>query len=158
MMNNCNIQLKVYKKQKVKLLLSQILLLIIFLFIWELLARLNVIDDFLFSCPSKIFSLLLEYIKTNEIFKHIWISVYETVLGIIIGSFFGILIAIILWSNEKISKLFEPFLVILNALPKTALAPIMIIWAGTGTSGIVVVSISILIVITIISAYNYFIS
>ena len=158
MMNNCNIQLKVYKKQKVKLLLSQILLLIIFLFIWELLARLNVIDDFLFSCPSKIFSLLLEYIKTNEIFKHICISVYETVLGIIIGSFFGILIAIILWSNEKISKLFEPFLVILNALPKTALAPIMIIWAGTGTSGIVVVSISILIVITIISAYNYFIS
>ncbi len=158
MMNNCNIQLKVYKKQKVKLLLSQILLLIIFLFIWELLARLNVIDDFLFSSPSKIFSLLLEYIKTNEIFKHIWISVYETVLGIIIGSFFGILIAIILWSNEKISKLFEPFLVILNALPKTALAPIMIIWAGTGTSGIVVVSISILIVITIISAYNYFIS
>lgn len=157
-MNNCNFQLKTYKKQKIKLLLSQIILLITFLIIWELLARFNIIDDFLFSCPSKIVSLLIKYVKTKEIFKHIWISVYETILGIIIGTSFGILIAIILWSNEKLSKLFEPFLVILNALPKTALAPIMIIWAGTGTSGIVVVSISILIVITIISAYNYFIS
>ena len=92
------------------------------------------------------------------IFKHIYISVLETILGIILGTSVGILIAIVLWSSNKLSNLLEPFLVILNALPKTALAPIMIIWAGTGISGIVVVAISILIVITIISAYNYFIN
>lgn len=79
-------------------------------------------------------------------------------MGIIFGTFIGIVIAIILWASKFLSKLLEPFLVLLNALPKTALAPIMIIWAGTGITGIVVVSISILIVVTIISTYNYFIN
>lgn len=157
-MIDCNSISKINKKKKLKLLLSQIILLLFILFLWETLAYFNIIDDFLFSRPSKIFSLLIQYIKTNEIFKHIYISVLETILGIILGTSVGILIAIVLWSSNKLSNLLEPFLVILNALPKTALAPIMIIWAGTGISGIVVVAISILIVITIISAYNYFIN
>lgn len=157
-MIDCNNISKINKKKKLKLLLSQIILLLLILFLWETLAYFNIIDDFLFSRPSKIFSLLIQYIKTNEIFKHIYISVLETILGIILGTSVGILIAIVLWSSNKLSNLLEPFLVILNALPKTALAPIMIIWAGTGISGIVVVAISILIVITIISAYNYFIN
>lgn len=157
-MIDCNNISKINKKKKLKLLLSQIILLLLILFLWETLANFNIIDDFLFSRPSKIFSLLIQYIKTNEIFKHIYISVLETILGIILGTSVGILIAIVLWSSNKLSNLLEPFLVILNALPKTALAPIMIIWAGTGISGIVVVAISILIVITIISAYNYFIN
>lgn len=157
-MIDCSSIIKINRKKKIKLLLSQIILLVLTLLLWEALAYLNLIDDFLFSRPSKIFSLLVQYIKTNEIFKHIYISVLETILGIIIGTLLGILIAIILWSSNKLSKLLEPFLVMLNALPKTALAPIMIIWAGTGVSGIVVVAISILIVITIISAYNYFIN
>ena len=157
-MIDCNSISKINKKKKLKLLLSQFILLLFILFLWETLAYFNIIDDFLFSRPSKIFSLLIQYIKTNEIFKHIYISVLETILGIILGTSVGILIAIVLWSSNKLSNLLEPFLVILNALPKTALAPIMIIWAGTGISGIVVVAISILIVITIISAYNYFIN
>ncbi len=157
-MSNCRDEEKIYRHKKIKLVISQIALIIIFLSLWEILAYFKIIDDFLFSRPSKIFMLLVQYIKSNEIFKHVAISVYETLLGIIIGTTLGIFIAIILWSNDKLSKLLEPFLVMLNALPKTALAPIMIIWAGTGISGIVVVAISILIVITIISAYNYFIS
>ena len=138
-MIDCNNISKINKKKKLKLLLSQIILLLLILFLWETLAYFNIIDDFLFSRPSKIFSLLIQYIKTNEIFKHIYISVLETILGIILGTSVGILIAIVLWSSNKLSNLLEPFLVILNALPKTALAPIMIIWAGTGISGIVVV-------------------
>ena len=84
------------------------------------------------------------------------VSVIETLLGIIIGSVLGIIIAIILWYFETLQKILNPFLNVLNALPKTALAPIMIIWAGTGTSGIVVVAISILLIITVLSTYNYF--
>ena len=80
----------------------------------------------------------------------------EVVLGIIIGSILGILIASILWYSKRLQELLDPFLAVLNALPKTALAPIMIIWAGTGVGGIVVVSLSILLIITIISAYNFF--
>ena len=157
-MSKCKDKLAQQKRQKLYLVLSQILLLFLILIIWEMLAIIGILDDFLFSKPSSIFKLLIKYIRTNEIFKHIGISVYETLLGIIIGTTGGVIIATILWSSERLSKLLEPFLVILNALPKTALAPIMIIWAGTGVKGIVVVAISILLIITIISTYNFFIS
>lgn len=149
---------KAYRFKKIKLIICQLLLLILFLTIWELLAYYNVINTFIFSKPSDIFKLLIEYIKTNEIFKHIKVSVIETILGIVIGSFVGIVIAIILWYFETLQKILKPFLNVLNALPKTALAPIMIIWAGTGMSGIVVVAISILLIITILSTYNFFIN
>lgn len=149
---------KTYRFKKIKLIICQLLLLILFLTIWELLAYYNVINTFIFSKPSDIFKLLIKYIKTNEIFKHIKVSVIETILGIVIGSFVGIVIAIILWYFETLQKILKPFLNVLNALPKTALAPIMIIWAGTGMSGIVVVAISILLIITILSTYNFFIN
>ena len=129
-----------------------------FLTIWELLAYYNIINTFIFSKPSDIFKLLIRYIDNNEIFNHLRVSVIETVLGIIIGSTLGIIIAILLWYFELVQKILNPFLNVLNALPKTALAPIMIIWAGTGISGIVVVAISILLIITVLSTYNFFIN
>ncbi|HEY8395484.1 MAG TPA: ABC transporter permease [Bacilli bacterium] len=149
---------KQYKIEKLKLILTQIGLLIFLLGFWEFGARVGIFDEFFFSKPSSIATLFWKYLKSNEIFKHVSISLLETILGIVIGSAAGILIATILWSSEKLSKILEPFLVILNALPKTALAPIMIIWAGTGVKGIVLVSISILIIVTVISTYNYFIN
>ena len=77
-------------------------------------------------------------------------------LGLIIGTIVGLIIGVILWWNNNLAKVLDPFLVVLNALPKTALAPILIIWAGTGIKGIVLVAISLSIVVTIMSAYNYF--
>ena len=96
------------------------------------------------------------YVRNGELWNHIKISTLETILGLIIGTFLGLIIAIILWWNNFLAKIFDPFLVVLNALPKTALAPILIIWAGTGIKGITVVAVSISIVITIISGYAYF--
>ncbi len=154
-MNNPYIKKK--RRDAVIVLISQILLLISFIVLWELLSKYEIIDSFLFSSPSKIFKLLEKYIIDKSIYKHIGISVYETLLGLIIGTASGILIAIILWWNRFIAKILEPFLVVLNALPKTALAPIIIIWIGTGVKGITAVAISISLVLTIISAYNYFI-
>ena len=154
--NICLYNKKKIKKDKNKLIIYQLILLISFLTIWELLAYYKVINTFIFSKPSDIFKLLIEYIKTNEIFKHIKVSVVETILGIIIGTSLGIIIAIILWYFDTLQKVLSPFLNVLNALPKTALAPIMIIWAGTGLGGIVVVAISILLIITVLSTYNYF--
>ena len=145
------------KKEKRKILVSQIILFSLIIILWELLSRFNIIDSFLFSSPSSIIKLLFEYIKSGEIFKHIFISVIETILGLVIGTLLGIIIAICLWWNKKIAKILDPVLVIFNALPKTALAPILIIWAGTGIKGITVVAISISLVLTIISAYSYFI-
>lgn len=144
------------KKEKRKVLLWQFIVFSLIIIGWELLSRFNIIDSFLFSKPSSIIKLLIDYIKSAEIFKHIFISVLETLLGLIIGTFVGIVIAVVLWWNKLLAKVLDPVLVMFNALPKTALAPILIIWAGTGIKGITVVAISISLVLTIISAYSYF--
>lgn len=155
-MKKINPYVKKQRRNKIIIISIQIALLVLFLLVWELLSKYHIIDSFLFSRPSSIFKLLREYIKNGELWKHIKISTLETLLGLIIGTVFGLIIAIILWWNDFLAKIFDPFLVVLNALPKTALAPILIIWAGTGIKGITVVAVSISIVITIISGYAYF--
>lgn len=144
------------KRERRKIIFIQVIILVLFIALWEVLSFYNIIDSFLFSSPSRIFKLLITYIKNGILFEHIIISVIETLLGLIIGTVLGLLIGIILWLNDFLAKVFDPFLVVLNALPKTALAPILIIWAGTGIKGITVVAISISLVITIISSYGYF--
>ena len=144
------------KKEKRKVLLWQFIVFSLIIIGWELLSRFNIIDSFLFSKPSSIIKLLIDYIKSAEIFKHIFISLLETFLGLVIGTFVGIVIAVVLWWNKLLAKVLDPVLIMFNALPKTALAPILIIWAGTGIKGITVVAISISLVLTIISAYSYF--
>lgn len=150
--------LKREKNKKIKILLWQIGLLVAFLVLWQLLANFDIIETFLFSKPSDIYHLFLEYVRNGELFKHIGISVWETFLGFAIGTILGVLIAILLWWSKTAAKIFDPFLVVLNALPKTALAPILIVWAGAGIKGIVVIAITISVVTTILSAYNYFIN
>lgn len=151
-----NKYLKEKKQEKIKIILIQVSLLFSILFIWEFASYKEWIDSFLFSKPSEILKTLMIFIKNNEIYRHIYITLLETILGLIIGTTFGIIIAIMLWWNKTLVKIFEPFLVVGNALPKTALAPILIIWAGTGIKGITIVAISILLILTIISTYNYF--
>lgn len=150
--------LKSLKKEKRTIFALQIVLLVGFLLLWEVLARLNIIDVFLFSKPSDIYNLFIKYVQNGELFKHVLISSYETIVGLIVGTVLGILVAIVLWWSETLSKVLDPFLVILNALPKTALAPILIVWAGAGVNGIIVIAITISVVVTILSAYNYFIT
>ncbi len=152
----CFLKKKARKKQLI--ILSQVTLLIVFLLSWELLAYFEIINTFLISSPSAIYHLLIDYIIDGSLFRHIGISVLETLLGFSIGTMIGIVIAIILWWSDTIAQIFDPFFVVLNALPKTALAPILIVWAGAGIQGIVVIAISISVVSTILAAYNYFIS
>ena len=127
MNDNCFVLKKKYKNQKIRLCIYQILLLLTFLTIWELLAYFDVINTFIFSRPSDIFKLLVEYIKNKEIFVHMKVSVIETLLGIIIGSVLGIIIAII-WGTityatkyvsvgSIIALLLSPFLMYLFKAP-----------------------------------------
>ena len=150
--------LKNIRKEKIKILLSQVSLFLGILVLWEILANYGIIQIFLFSKPSDIYHLFIKYLSNGELLRHIGISVYETVLGLVIGTVLGIIVAITLWWSEKLSKILDPFLVVLNALPKTALAPIIIVWAGAGIEGIVVTAVTISVVVTILSAYNYFIN
>lgn len=134
----------------------QVGILVIFMILWELLAREGILNTFLFSSPSAIFILLENYIADGSLFIHIGISVWETILGFVIGTVVGVIIAILLWWSDMLAKILSPTLVVLNALPKTALAPILIVWAGAGIGGIVLTAVAISIVTTILSAYNYF--
>ena len=154
-MNKSIYQLKI-RKEKRNILIIQALLVVALFTFWELFSQIGVLDKFLFSCPSEILLLLIENIKSNEIFIHVGYSLLETLIALFIGTIAGILIALLLWFSKKATKIIDPFLVVLNALPKTALAPILIVWAGTGVKGIVVVAISLSLVMTVISALNFF--
>ncbi|MGL4736144.1 MAG: ABC transporter permease [Cellulosilyticaceae bacterium] len=148
--------LKSQKNRKRNIFLWQLGIIVGFVVLWEVLARIGVINTFLLSSPSAIYALFLQYVKDGSLFLHIGISVWETILGFFFGTVLGLIVAIGLWWSEKAAKICDPFLVVLNALPKTALAPIIIVWAGAGIRGIVVIAITISIVSTILSAYNYF--
>ncbi|MEG1829333.1 MAG: ABC transporter permease [Cellulosilyticaceae bacterium] len=150
--------LKKEKTQKYSVKFWQIFLVVFFLVGWEVLARVGIVNTFLLSSPSAIWLLFLEYLKDGSIFTHIGISVWETILGFSIGTIIGIIVAILLWWSKTFARICDPFLVVLNALPKTALAPILIVWAGAGIKGIVVIAVTISVVTTILSAYNYFIN
>lgn len=156
MTKECIVYLKKESFRRRLILLAQIALLSILIFGWELAAKTGLIDKFLFSYPSQIWELFMKYLMNGEILKHVSISVLETVLGLVIGTSLGIGIAIILWISPFLARLLDPFLVVLNALPKTALAPIFIIWIGTNLKGIVFVAVSISLVLTIMSSYNFF--
>ncbi|MDE5978156.1 MAG: ABC transporter permease [Turicibacter sp.] len=148
--------LKGIKRQSRLIHLFQFLFCVAFLIIWEVLANYGIIDTFFFSKPSAIWTLLIKYIQTGELFTHVGTSLYETMIGLIAGTLGGLFISICLWWSERLAKFFDPFLVILNALPKTALAPILIVWVGTNAKGIISIAIITSITVTIMSAYNYF--
>lgn len=143
------------KKQKIQVLLTQILIIIGFLALWEFLANKNIIDSFITSKPSRILNTFMN-LSQNDLIKHILVTTYETVVGFLIGTTLGILIAIILWWSDFLAKVSEPFLVVLNSLPKVALGPVIIIWVGAGTSAIIVMAVAISLVVTILENLNGF--
>lgn len=148
--------IKSIKRRKKYIKTTQWLILIFFFGIWEILAKFQLIDTFLTSYPSEVFHLFINLVKDGSLFNHIGISLTENIVGFLGGTILGIIIAILLWWSDFISKVIDPYLVVLNSLPKTALAPIIIIWVGAGYSGIIVTAISVSIVVTIMNVYNGF--
>lgn len=149
--------LKKLKRNKRIITYVQICIFILIIALWELFTKTNIIDEFIFSSPSKIFKLLFAYIKDGSLYIHILTSTLEVLAGLIIASVVGIIIAILMYEFPFFAKVIDPFLVVFNALPKTALAPIFIIWIGANIKGIIFVAISIAIIITILNAYKAFI-
>lgn len=154
--NERKLYLKKLKKEKFGILLTQVLILVGLIALWEILANLNIIDSFITSKPSRILNTLIN-LSSNDLIHHIGVTTYETVIGFLLGTFLGIVIAIILWWSKFLEKVFEPFLVILNSLPKVALGPIIILWVGAGTPAIIVMAMAISLVVTILEILNGFI-
>lgn len=150
--------LKRIKKQKKIILFSQISILVVAVVLWELASRFGWIDSFLTSSPSEIFMLFKDYFINNNLVHHIGVSLGETIAGFVLGTLFGIIVAIILWWSDFLRRVMDPYLVILNSLPKTALAPIFIILFGAGYKGIIATAISISIVVTIMNMLSSYLS
>lgn len=152
---------KYLRKQKVTkylILLSQLLILIFLIILWQTLANLELINTFITSSPKNIFNTIINLYQENNLFHHIWITTYETIISFALGTILGIIIAIILWYNKFIYKVIDPYLTILNSLPKVSLGPILIIWVGANIKSIIVMALLISVIITIITVYNGFIS
>lgn len=141
------------KFRKIEILATQILIVVAFIGIWELLARLGKIDSFITSQPSRIVKTFLN-LSSNDLGIHLRITCIETLVGFSLGTIMGVIIAIILWWSSFISKVSEPFLVILNALPKVALGPVIIIWVGAGMPAIIVMALAISLIVTILNILN----
>lgn len=114
---------------KLSIIITQITLVVLFIILWEILANKGIIDSFITSQPSRMLKTFMN-LSQNNLLEHIGVTCYETIVGFILGTIIGIVIAIILWSSKFLSKVSEPFLVVLNSLPKVALGPVIIIWVG----------------------------
>ncbi|EXG88090.1 MAG: ABC transporter permease [Lacrimispora sphenoides] len=119
------------------------MLLVLLLSLWELCARLGMINDFIFSSPSRVTICFLNMVVDKSIFMHIGVTVMETLISFALVTVSGLLIAVLLWSSRSVSEVLEPYLVMLNSLPKSALAPILIVWLGNNIKTIIVASISV---------------
>lgn len=148
--------LKHKKIKKAIIILCQIGILLIIFGMWELFARLDIIDTFIMSSPSRIIKTIVSLQTSGDLFFHIMTTLNEAIIGFLIATLGGTLIAILLWSNDTLRRILDPYIVVLNSLPKIALGPIIIIWVGVGTASIVTMDILIMIIISIISMLNAF--
>ena len=144
------------RRRKKFVLLIQIFVLFSFFSLWELAANYGWIDPFIFSQPTKMFLAAKEMLSDGTLWMHIGTTLWETVAGFFISTILGTLTAVILWWNRFISDVSEPYLVVLNSLPKTALAPIIIVWFGNNQSSIILVALLTSVVVTILSVLNGF--
>jgi NitT/TauT family transport system permease protein len=129
----------------------------IFIFIgWEVASQKQWIDPLLFSSPSKIWELFLSKIHEGSLFSHLSVTVFETIFGFILGTMLGTILAAILWWSPRLSKIFDPYLVVLNAMPKVALGPIIIVALGPGLLSIIAMGAIISVIITTIVVYTAF--
>ncbi len=149
--------LRKIKSNKIAVFVTQVGILILLVVLWEVLANLKIIDSFITSQPSRILNTFLD-LSSNDLLKHLGVTLYETIVGFTLGTTLGIVIAIVLWLSKFLSKVFEPFLVVLNSLPKVALGPIIIIWVGSGTQAIIVMALAISLVVTILDILHGFIN
>lgn len=132
------------------------IIFVLFLVLWEVSANLKWIDSFFFSSPSRVARCFVDQIRNNSMLSHIGVTLLETLLSFLLVILLSLLISTLLWHSRKLSEILEPYLVVLNSLPKSALAPLFIVWLGTGTRTIIVAGMSVAVFGSIISFYTGF--
>ena len=145
------------KRQKQFITGMRLFILIFILGGWEIAARCHLIDDFLFSSPTRILKVMVQMAADKSLFYHIGITIGETLISFILVLILGTFISMLLWWCHSAADILEPYLVVLNSLPKTALAPILIVWLGNNMKTIIVCGVTMAIFSTIINLYTAFI-
>lgn len=144
------------KMYKLKVRFSQVFLLVAIIALWEVAANLRWVDPFITSQPSRVVTTLINLHNEGSLYHHIGITVLETVIGFILGTIIGTAIAIALWWSDFLSQVLDPYLVVLNSLPKIALGPILIVWIGNGPQAIIAMALLISVVVTVLGVYSGF--
>lgn len=143
--------LKKQKKRTVLIHISRCLVLVLILGIWEMFAQLKVVNSFITSSPSRVCITIAELYNNGTLFYHIGITLMETLIGFILAVTLGYAVAIVLWASDAVRKVAEPYIVVLNSLPKIALGPLIIIWIGTGYDAIIFMTVIVSIIVCIMN-------
>ncbi len=146
------------KRRKTAIVIVQWLLLVGFIALWEVACQVGWMDDFIFSSPSRMVDTFANLYRSGDLALHVGTSLGETVAGFCLGTIAGLIIAILLWLSPFLSKVLDPYLVVLNALPKTALGPIFIVWMGAGSGSIIAMTLAISLIVTILDMHHGFLS
>lgn len=148
--------LKKQKKEKRIVFFFRLLIIVVFLIAWELLSRFELINTFLLSSPSEVIETTIQLLKDQTLFTHIGITLYEVIVSFLVATIIGFIVATILWSNKIIAKIIDPYITILNSLPKVALGPLIIIWVGASMNSIIFMALLISTFVTILTIYQGF--
>ena len=150
--------LKKHRQHHLFVAVCRLLGFLLILTVWELSSDFQLIDSFIFSCPSRIVLCFRELMVDGIIFHHIGITLYETIVSFLLVILISILMAVLLWTFRYLSEILDPYMVVLNSLPKSALAPLLIVWLGANRTTIIVAGMSVAIFGSILSLYTSFIS
>ncbi len=127
-----------------------------FLVVWEALAQLGLIDAFLLSSPFRMAATLWELTASGELWLHVGTTLMETLVGFVLGSLLGIALATAIWWSDTLGRILDPYLVVLNALPKIALGPVLIVWIGAGMPAIIVMTLLVSVIVTMVTVLSGF--
>ena len=144
------------KRHKRTVTVSRLCIFILFLALWEGAAQYGLIDSFIFSSPSKVLLCAYGMALNQTLFAHIGITLFETIASFLLVIVSALVVTILLWLNKGLSETLEPYLVILNSLPKSALAPLLIVWLGATYNTIIITGVSVAIFGSILSLYTSF--
>ncbi|ARW07990.1 ABC transporter permease [Bacillus atrophaeus] len=147
---------KKHKREKWKVHTFQLAIFLVFFSSWEISSKAGWIDPLIFSSPSAVWSLFIEKIADGSLGEHIGVTLFETILGFLLGTFLGTCLAALLWWSNKLARIFDPYLVVLNAMPKVALGPILIVALGPSFISIIAMGAVISVIITAIVVYTAF--
>ena len=151
-----SLYLKRLRKHNFFITVMRLMLLVCFILLWEIAGRTGLVNTFIVSSPSRALKTIINLYKSGELFVHIGVTLFETAAGFLIGTALGTFIAALMWWSPTLSKILDPYMVVLNALPKIALGPILIVWVGAGMEAIIVMALLISTIVTVMTVLNGF--